>query len=84
MEFVRGVLSEPWSRLGKSHRKPHETQGFLSVGFRKPCKTYGFLSMGFRKPRKTIQTQLFKVSIWRGCWRHFGEVFGARGVDGTS
>ena len=30
------------------------------------------------------QTQLFEVSIWKGFWRHFGEVFGARGVDGTS
>ena len=26
----------------------------------------------------------FEVSIWGGFWKGFGEVFGARGVDGTS
>ena len=36
IEFVKGVLSEPWSLLGTSHREPCETHGFRSMVLRNP------------------------------------------------
>ena len=36
IEFVKGVLSEPWSHLGTSHREPCEKHGFLSMVLRSP------------------------------------------------
>ena len=61
-------FGEPWSRLGTSHRKPHETHGFLSVGLRKPCKTGGFLSMGLRSP---VKVNVIFASVLGGFTRVF-------------